>query len=281
MFFFNNIARVILLWVIVQAAAVAVIYLSSPGPWGIVVFMVFANLIATSIVVYFIWKQQNIKLKKAELNFLQAQINPHFLFNALNTIVLYCRTNPDIARRLLLRLASFLRHTMKKHGLFNSLREEIAYVNTYLILEKARFRDKLIIQRSIDPDLLSCQVPSLILQPIVENAVKHGIRPKNEAGTVSIKIRASAEEVFFIIADDGVGVNNDVLKNVLLPGFGSHNGIGLSNVHERLISLFGKEYGLHIESTENQGTSVYFKVPAIISEDAKGGLINEAKGAYH
>ncbi|MDD2554524.1 MAG: histidine kinase, partial [Desulfotomaculaceae bacterium] len=115
---------------------------------------------------------------KAELDALHAQINPHFLFNTLNTIITYTRTDPENARRLLIRLASFFRQTLKRRGHFNTLREEIEYVNTYLILEKARFREKLKIQRDIDPALLDFNVPVLTLQPLVENAVKHGIQPK-------------------------------------------------------------------------------------------------------
>lgn len=218
-------------------------------------------------------------MKKAELDFLHAQINPHFLFNTLNTIVSYSRTNPETARRLLIRLASFFRHALKRNGHFNNLKEEIEYINTYLVLEKARFREKLAIQRDIDPALLSCRVPALTLQPIVENAVKHGIQPKIGAGTVHIKVEASESELLFMVTDDGVGMNRDNLKNILLPGFGSGNGIGLSNVNERLTSLFGKNYGLRIDSCENKGTTVCFRVPLMISEDFKGGLTGEAKSA--
>jgi len=281
MVYLNNILGVFLRWGLVQITAVLIIFLVSPEPREIVILMIISSLTATCLVAAYIWKHQNAKIKKAELDFLHAQINPHFLFNTLNTIVSYCRTNPETARRLLIRLASFLRHALKRHGHFNSLKEEIEYINTYLILEKARFREKLIIQRDIDPDLLGCRVPALTLQPIVENAIKHGIQPKIGAGTVHIKINASAKEMFFAVMDNGIGMNNDQLKNILLPGFGSGNGIGLSNVHERLISLFGKDCGLRIESSENKGTCVYFKVPLIMNEDFEGGLTGEAQSANH
>ncbi|TEB10518.1 histidine kinase [Pelotomaculum propionicicum] len=198
---------------------------------------------------------------KAELDALHAQINPHFLFNTLNTIITYTRTNPETSRRLLIRLASFFRQTLKRHGHFNTLREEIEYVNTYLILEKARFREKLRIQRDIDPTLIDCQVPVLTLQPLVENAIKHGIQPKMGPGTVFISARRVDGEMIFEIRDDGVGISSEIMPKVLLPGFGSGNGVGLSNVNERLKSLFGEDYGLRIESEEGNGTGVYVRVP--------------------
>lgn len=212
---------------------------------------------------------------KAELDALHAQINPHFLFNTLNTIITYTRTDPDTARKLLIRLASFFRQTLKRHGHFNTLREEIEYVNTYLILEKARFREKLRIQRNIDPALLDFKVPVLTLQPLVENAVKHGIQPKMSPGTVQISANLVDGEMIFIIKDDGVGIDGERLPKILLPGFGSGNGVGLSNVNERLKSLYGEEYGLKIESQTDQGTKVYVRIPLNEEGHEKGGFASE------
>jgi two-component system LytT family sensor kinase len=197
----------------------------------------------------------------AELDALHAQINPHFLFNTLNAIITYSRTHPETARRLLIRLASFFRQALKRHGHFNSVKEEIEYVNTYLILEKARFREKLRIKRDLDPSLFEYQVPVLTLQPLIENAIKHGVQPKVGTGTVEIKARLINGEMLFIISDDGVGISSDRMPKVILPGFGSGNGVGLSNVHERLKSLFGEDYGLRIMSEVNKGTSVYVRIP--------------------
>jgi len=275
----NNILGVILRWGLVHMAAVLLIFFVNPSPREIVILMIFASLIATCLVIHYIWKYQSARMQILELGALNAQINPHFLFNTLNTIVTYSRTNPETARRLLIRLASFFRHALKKHGHFNSLKEEIEYVNTYLVLEKARFREKLLIRRDIDPGLLGYQVPVLTLQPLVENAIKHGIRPKDGTGTVYIKVKASENEMLFSIIDDGVGINKDKIQEILLPGLGSGHGIGLSNVHKRLKSLFGKDYGLQIESDVNKGTCVYFRVPLKISVDDKGGLTGEAQSA--
>lgn len=198
---------------------------------------------------------------KAELDALHAQINPHFLFNTLNTIIMFSRTNPETSRRLLIRLASFFRHVLKRHGHFNSLREEIEYLNTYLVLERARFPDKLRVERDIEEELLEYQVPVLTIQPLVENAIKHGILPKPGQGTVQVTARRVSGEMMIIIRDDGVGIPEDKLDDVLCPGYGSGNGVGLSNVHERLKGLFGEEYGLRIVSMPDEGTSIYVRVP--------------------
>jgi two-component system LytT family sensor kinase len=210
----------------------------------------------------------------AELDALHAQINPHFLFNTLNAIISYSRTNPETARRLLIRLASFFRQALKRQGHFNSLKEEIEYVNTYLVLEKARFREKIRIKKDIDPALMEYQVPVLTLQPLVENAIKHGVQPMIGPGTVKITARQDNGEMLFIIEDDGVGISRDRLPKVLLPGFGSGNGVGMSNVHERLKSLYGEDYGLKIVSEVGQGTSVYIRIP--LKKHREGGGLVEA-----
>jgi len=213
---------------------------------------------------------------KAELDALQAQINPHFLFNTLNTIIMFSRTNPETARRLLIRLASFFRHALKRHGHFNTLKEEIEYFNTYLILERARFREKLRVVREIDEELLEYKVPVLTIQPLVENAIKHGILPKPGQGTVQITVRKHDHEMLIVIRDDGVGIDPALQTKVLTPGFGSGNGVGLSNVHERLKGLFGEEYGLRIVSVPGEGTSIYVRIPLVCSTAKKEELVHEA-----
>lgn len=221
--------------------------------------------------------RQTQLVTKAELQALHAQINPHFLFNTLNTIIMFSRTNPETARRLLIRLATFFRQTLKRHGHFNTLKEELEYINTYLVLEKARFREKLRILRDIDPELMDYQIPVLTLQPLVENAVKHGVLPKVGPGAVQIIVKKEHGELRIIVKDDGVGIQPDRISQVLLPGVGSGNGVGLSNVHERLKSLFGEDYGLHISSEVGKGTTVHVRVPLIldINEDGRGQA-NEA-----
>ncbi|PKM80182.1 MAG: sensor histidine kinase [Firmicutes bacterium HGW-Firmicutes-14] len=221
--------------------------------------------------------RQTQLVTKAELQALHAQINPHFLFNTLNTIIMFSRTNPETARRLLIRLAAFFRQTLKKHGHFNSLREELEYINTYLVLEKARFREKLRILRDIDQELMDYQIPVLTLQPLVENAVKHGITPKVGPGAVQIVIKKEHGELRIMVKDDGVGIPRDRIGHVLMLGVGSGTGVGLSNVNERLKSLFGEDYGLKIISDVDQGTSIEVRVPLILDlHDDGRGQVNEA-----
>lgn len=216
---------------------------------------------------------------RAELDALRAQINPHFLFNTLNTIIMFSRTNPVTARRLLIRLATFFRHALKSTGHFSTLKEEMECVKTYLILEKARFRNKLRVVRSVDRSLLDCRVPVLTIQPLVENAIKHGIVPKIGPGMVRVTVRRVGSEMAVKIADDGVGIPPEVMPKLLTPGFGSGSGVGLSNVNERLKGLFGADYGLHITSEQNAGTVVQFRIP--LSEqltEGKEESVVEAQG---
>ncbi len=215
---------------------------------------------------------------RAELDALRAQINPHFLFNTLNTIIMFSRTHPEIARRLLIRLAAFFRHAFKRTGHFSTLEEELKCVEAYVILEKARFREKLHIVKDVDESLLGYQVPVLTLQPLVENAVKHGIMPKMGNGTVKITVSRAGGDMFVEISDDGVGIPDDILPKVFKPGFGSGSGVGLSNVSERLKSLFGAEYGLRLESKVGEGTRACFRVPLVQSPQKKGYADNEVKG---
>ncbi len=265
-----------------EVAGTVKIYQTSQGelqPGVVKLAMAVAQLLGMQMELAELDRQAQL-VTKAELDALQAQINPHFLFNTLNTIITYIRTHPETARRLLIRLASFFRQALKRHGHFNTLREEIEYVNTYLILEKARFREKLKVQRNIDPSLLDCQVPVLTLQPLVENAVKHGIQPKVGPGTVQITAQRRDGEILFIIKDDGVGIDREKMPKVLLPWYGSGNGVGLSNVHERLKSLYGEDYGLRIVSEPGAGTSVYVKVPLVKGAAEWGGETREAESAY-
>jgi len=199
---------------------------------------------------------------EAQLDALQAQINPHFLFNTLNTIGMFIRTNPDMAGKLLQHLASFLRHSLRRRGRFITLEEEIKFVSKYLILEKARFQEKLHIIRKIDKRLLSCEIPVLSIQLLVENAIKHGVTLKEGKGTVQICAKLLDNyQMEIAICDDGVGIHPEVMMNILEPSSGSGSGVGLSNVHERLIILYGENSGLHIISEPGMGTKVSFRIP--------------------
>ena len=203
---------------------------------------------------------------EAKLDALQAQINPHFFFNVMNTIIATSRSNPNRARRLLIHLAEFFRKALKSKGALISLKEEMEFVNTYLVLEKARFGKKLKIKTEIPPDLMEAEVPRLSIQPLVENAVKHGITPKITGGVVMIRAdRIESEsgdiELQIKIEDDGLGIEEKRLNDVLLPGVGSGNGVGLANVHARLRGLYGEEYGLVITSKLGEGSAVRMRLP--------------------
>ncbi len=198
-------------------------------------------------------------LANAELKALQAQINPHFLFNALNTIVSFIRTKPENARELIIHLSDYFRQNLQFNSEDVDLKEEIKNVESYLAIELARFGDKLQIQYDIPPNI-NCVIPSLILQPIVENAVKHGIFNKEEGGTVKISAKEMDNWIELSVEDDGVGI--DLIKlNNLLDEKDQQDHIGLMNVDRRLKVKYGSDYGLDIVSKPGQGTIVRAKVP--------------------
>lgn len=204
---------------------------------------------------------------EAQLDALQAQINPHFLFNVLNTIIVTSRSNPNRTRRLLILLAEFFRRTLKSKGTVIPLHEEMEFVNIYLTLEKARFGRKLQVKEEIPEELKEAVIPRLSIQPLVENAVKHGITPKIGNGTVWIQAEQSDEELIIRVKDDGIGIPSDRINDVLLPGVGSGNGVGMANVHDRLRGLYGKEYGLTVESESGVGTTITMRLPLAFQEE--------------
>jgi two-component system sensor histidine kinase LytS len=206
--------------------------------------------------------QQKAELTaQAELKALRAQINPHFLFNALNTIVSLTRTNPGKARHLLIELSEFFRRSLKTPRDFITLKEELEQVDSYLALEKARFGERLIVEKQINQDIMELHIPTFTLQPIVENAVKHGLLTKEEGGTVTIAAAKYDKHVEIVISDNGEGIPPTVLKQVFNHGFGKGAGIGLTNVRDRLQALYGCNQAMNIESIEGQGTTVLLRIP--------------------
>ncbi len=198
---------------------------------------------------------------KAELKALRAQINPHFLFNALNTIVSLCRTNPEEARRLIIELSEFFRRSLKTSRDFVTIKEELELVDSYLALEKARFGARLTIVKTVGDETLNVLIPAFTLQPLVENAVKHGLLAKEEGGTVHIAVARTGGDVAITITDDGQGISRATLSQVLVSGFGKGAGVGLSNVNERLKNIYGPKHALEIESVEGRGTVVHLSIP--------------------
>jgi two-component system LytT family sensor kinase len=200
------------------------------------------------------------RAEQAELRFLRAQISPHFIYNALTAIESFVRTDPDRARDLLIGFADFTRYSFRSHGQFVTMAEELRLVDTYLDLERARFGERLNVTLRVAPEVLGVVVPSLILQPLVENAVRHGLEPIEGMGQLSITIADADNEAVVCIEDNGVGAEPTYLRRVL-SGTANEDGIGLHNVDERLRTVFGEEHGLVIESGVGFGTKVSMHIP--------------------
>ena len=193
-------------------------------------------------------------LKYSELKALQSQINPHFLFNVLNTMTSLIRTNPEKAREVTIDLSNYLRYNLDNNVKSVELIKELNQVNTYIKIEKVRFGDKLNIIYDVDESLYNFQIPSLIIQPLVENSIKHGILKKKENGCVKIIIKKIDKDIEVIIEDDGVGIEQTIIDNLDKQ---IKENIGLKNVHQRLKLLYGE--GLNIKKLE-QGTRIKFKI---------------------
>lgn len=199
----------------------------------------------------------------AKLNMLRAQINPHFLFNTLNTIASRARTDSAEARQLLLRLSDFFRYAIRQDGHFAEFAQEYFFVRTYLALEQARYGDHLGVRYDIEPQVLTARVPVLTIQPLVENAVKHGLANKITGGTVTLKARVDplTRTTFIRVSDDGVGIAADVVERISSGDGMTDGGVGLRNISERLETLFGQRYSLDIQSNEGDGTVVALRIP--------------------
>ncbi|MBP2019634.1 two-component system LytT family sensor kinase [Symbiobacterium terraclitae] len=206
-------------------------------------------------------ERQRQLVVRARLEALQAQIRPHFLFNVLNTIIMFSRTDPERSRELLVNLAQFFRRSLTTRGNTNTLQDELEYIHIYLALEQARFGEKLQVKMKIDPRVTGASVPVLTLQPLVENAIVHGLAPKEDVGVVGIRVRQVGDHLHILIADNGIGMDRERQRRVFEEGFGNNMGLGLTNVNERLVSLYGPEYRLRIRSSPGVGTAIRLRIP--------------------
>jgi len=194
------------------------------------------------------------RVEEAEMRALQAQISPHFVYNSLTTIASFVRTDPERARELLLEFAEFVRYALRRKADLTTLADELICMDRYLVLERARFGDRLRFTVQVAPEVLGVRVPFLCLQPLVENAIKHGM-----PGEVRAVIKDAGSEAHIWVEDDGIGMDPDQVKAVLSEE--PTTGIGLSNVDRRMRSIFGPEYGLIVETAPNQGTKVHLRIP--------------------
>ena len=208
------------------------------------------------------------RLDRAEVLALRAQISPHFIYNALNTIASFVRTDPDRARELILEFADFTRYSFRAAGQYTTLADELRNIDRYLTLERARFGNSLKVTVQVAPEVLNVVVPFLALQPLVENAVRHGFSGRG-GGSIELIARDEGSDCVITVEDDGVGMDPDALRagpsDALSAGMSPQEGnsahVGLTNVDHRLRAAFGNDYGLVVETAIGAGTKVVMRVP--------------------
>ena len=207
--------------------------------------------------------EQEKLLMAARIEALAGQINPHFLFNTLASISSLVRTQPETARTVIVKLSNLLRRLLKSGDHFSTLRDELASIDEYLDIEAVRFGSQLRINKEIAEDTLDTVIPSMILQPLVENSIKHGISPKVGGGSITIRSRHGGGHTIVEVEDDGLGMPEDVLKTALFGG------IGLSNVNERLKVIYGSGFRLTLTSEVGKGTCASLEIPEMAAEGAQ------------
>jgi two-component system, LytTR family, sensor kinase len=236
------------------------------GPWMIVA--VYATTLFSTVLPIKIWnsnrnekklEQQQLHLNEARLAALSRQINPHFLFNTLNSVASLIRIDPDQARQVVYKLSKILRRLLRQQDNLTSLGEELSFVDDYLAIEMVRFGEKLHFVKEIDPATLDLLVPSMLLQPLVENSIRHGLSSKVDGGTIRVRSRLVGRRLQILIEDDGVGIPEAKLATLF------DQGIGVSNVNERLKVLFGDDYKMWIDSRLGEGTSTGIELPEQVS----------------
>jgi two-component system LytT family sensor kinase len=202
--------------------------------------------------------EQEERVARAELRALRAQISPHFVYNALAAVAGHIHTDPEEARELLTEFAEFTRYAFRTERPYVTLADELQYVEKYLRLERARFGERLEVRVQVAPEVLGAVVPVLSLQPLVENAVRHGVEARIERTRVELTGRDLGADVELRVSDEGLGMEPEQAEAALNGGGG---GVGLSNVNARLTAAFGREYALTIESALGRGTTVVMTVP--------------------
>ena len=212
------------------------------------------------------FEEQRMVLESAKFRLLQAQINPHFLFNSLNTIAWMTGKDPEKAEELIIHLSNFMRQSFDQKGEFVTLRKEIDYLKSYLFIEKSRFMEKLQVNYTIDEVALNNYIPPFLIQPLVENSIKHGISKKKDGGTIHVTVSEEEEKVKVTVEDNGDGCSPERLYEILntppIEKEGApRRGIGVYNVKERVNAMFGQQAKFTMESTQGVGTKVCFYLP--------------------
>jgi sensor histidine kinase YesM len=210
-----------------------------------------------------------VKNREMQLSLLKSQINPHFLFNTLNSINTLVGTNKEEARKVITQLSDIFRYALDSHG-DNKVRllHELDFIDNYIKIQQVRFGSRLKFVKQIDPTCLSIQVPPMILQPLVENSVKYGIAPKDDGGTITVIVKRFKNMIYFEVKDDGLGINAKKVMD------GTSSGVGMKNTDQRLRSSFGPGHGLRIRSDE-WGYSVSFFIPLPEEEQEKTTLTDD------
>jgi two-component system, LytTR family, sensor kinase len=205
-------------------------------------------------------KEQKQLVLEARFDALQRQINPHFLFNTLNSIASLVRFRPEMAREMIVQLGNILRALLKDHDSYVPFREELSFTDDYLGIEVVRFgAEKLRVVKEIDEATLELLVPCMLLQPLIENGIKHGLEPRLQGGTITLRSRIQGDKMIVEVEDDGVGMADSRAREV---GFISRgNGIGMRNVRERLEVLYGDAARFEVFSRPGRGTRVTLEIP--------------------
>src|SRR5258706_3644002 len=234
------------------------------GPWLVVAG--YATTLLSVMLPIKIWNSkryerklelQQLSLNEARLAALSRQINPHFLFNTLNSVASLIRPAPEEARQVIYKLSKILRRLLRQQENLTPLREELSFIDAYLAIEMVRFGDKLLFVRDIDPATLDLLVPSMLLQPLVENSIRHGLSTKVDGGTIHVRSRLLDGRLQILVEDDGVGIPEKKLAGLFEQG----KGIGVSNVNESLQGLFGEDYKMRIDNRPGEGTNTGIEIP--------------------
>lgn len=242
------------------------------GPWLLVA--VYATTLFSVALPIKVWnstrtekklEQQQLRLNEARLAALSSQINPHFLFNTLNSVTSLIRLDPDQARQVVYKLSKILRRLLRQQDNLIPLRDELGFIEDYLSIEMVRFGEKLRFVKEVEPDTMDLLVPSMLLQPLIENSIRHGLASKVDGGTIRVRARRIGTQLQIVVEDDGVGIPESRLARMFEQG-----GIGVNNVNERLKVLYGDSYRMWIDSRPGEGTSTGIEIPEQVSGTVVG-----------